>query len=142
LGAAASSNFTNYTNPQYGFSLLYPSSWINEEIAPGANLTFLISFSPPSQVFGESVFVYLVVKNLTGNNASLNQFAEQGISYLKKLPATMSLTEDTNVRTILQSEPTTVAGNTQAHNVVYSEKVSGTLAKIMEIYTVNRDKIR
>jgi hypothetical protein len=26
------SNFMNYTNPQYGFSLLYPSSWVNEEI--------------------------------------------------------------------------------------------------------------
>ena len=56
LGAAADSNFTNYTNPQYGFSLLYPSSWVNEEIPPGANLTFLISFSPPPQILGESVF--------------------------------------------------------------------------------------
>jgi hypothetical protein len=140
LGAAASSNFTNYTNPQYGFSLLYPSSWINEEIAPGANLTFLISFSPPSQVFGESVFVYMAVKNLTGNNASLKQFAEQEISFLERPPAAISLTEDTSVRTILQSEPTTIAGNTPAHKVVYFEKVSGTLSIIMEVYAVNGDK--
>ena len=140
LGATAGSNFTNYTNPQYGFSLLYPSSWINEEIPPGANLTFLISFSPPPQVFGESVFVYIAVKNLTGNNISLKQFAEQEISFLERPPAVTSLTEDTSIRTILQSEPTTIAGNTQAHKVVYSEKVSGTLSKIMEVYAVNGDK--
>jgi hypothetical protein len=140
LGTASGSNFTNYTNPQYGFSLLYPSSWINEEIAPGANLTFLISFSPPSQVFGESVFVYMAVKNLTGNNASLKQFAEQEISFLERPPAAISLTEDTSVRTILQSEPTTIAGNTPAHKVVYFEKVSGTLSIIMEVYAVNGDK--
>ena len=140
LGTASGSNFTNYTNPQYGFSLLYPSSWVNEEIAPGANLTFLISFSPPPQEFGESVFVYMAVKNLTGNNTPLKQFAEQEISFLKRPPAATSLTEDTSVRTILQSEPTTIAGNTQAYKVVYSEKVSGTLSKIMEVYAVNRDK--
>jgi hypothetical protein len=140
LGTASGSNFTNYTNPQYGFSLLYPSSWVNEEIAPGANLTFLISFSPPPQEFGESVFVYMAVKNLTGNNASLKQFAEQEISFLERPPATTSPTEDTTVRTILQSEPATTEGNTQAYKVVYSEKVSGTLSKIMEVYAVNRDK--
>jgi hypothetical protein len=31
VGAAAINNFTTYTNPTYGFSLLYPSEWINEE---------------------------------------------------------------------------------------------------------------
>jgi hypothetical protein len=62
LGAAADSNFTNYTNPQYGFSLLYPSSWVNKEIDPGANLTFLMSFSPPASEFGEFVFVYMAVR--------------------------------------------------------------------------------
>ena len=51
LGAAADSNFTNYTNSQYGFSLLYPTSWVNKEIDPGANLTFLMSFSPPASEF-------------------------------------------------------------------------------------------
>ena len=140
LSTAIDSNFTNYTNPQYGFSLLYPSTWINEEVPPGANLTFLISFSPPPQEFGESVFVYMAVKNLTGNNASLKQFAEQEISFLERPPATTSLTEDTSVRTILQSEPATTEGNTQAYKVVYSEKVSGILSKIMEIYAVNKDK--
>jgi hypothetical protein len=140
LGTTTGSNFINYTNPQYGFSLLYPSSWINEEIAPGANLTFLISFSPPPQEFGESVFVYIAVKNLTGNSTSLKQFAEQEISFLERPPAATSLTEDTSVRTILDSEPTTIAGNTPAQKVVYSEKVSGTLSKIMEVYAVNDDK--
>lgn len=140
LGTASGSNFTNYTNPQFGFSLLYPSSWINEEIAPGANLTFLISFSPPPQEFGESVFVYMAVKNLTGNNTSLKQFAEQEIGFLERPPAATSITEGTSVRTILESEPTTIAGNTPAYKVVYSEKVSGTLSKIMEIYAVNKDK--
>ena len=140
LSTATDSNFTNYTNPQYGFSLLYPSTWINEEVPPGANLTFLISFSPPPQEFGESVFVYMAVKNLTGNNASLKQFAEQEISFLERPPTTTSLTEDTSVRTILQSEPATTEGNTQAYKVVYSEKVSGILSKIMEIYAVNKDK--
>ncbi|HEU4822297.1 MAG TPA: hypothetical protein VFS97_02625 [Nitrososphaeraceae archaeon] len=140
LGTASGSNFTNSTNPQFGFSLLYPSSWINEEIAPGANLTFLMSFSPPPQEFGESVFVYMAVKNLTGNNTSLKQFAEQEISFLERPPAATSITEGTSVRTILESEPTTIAGNTPAYKVVYSEKVSGTLSKIMEIYAVNKDK--
>jgi hypothetical protein len=125
LGATAGSNFTNYTNPRYGFSLLYPSSWINEEIAPGANLTFLISFSLPPQEFGESVFVYMAVKNLTSDNASLKQFAEQEISFLERPPpAATSVTEGSSVRTILQSEPTTIAGNTPAYKVVYSEKVT------------------
>ena len=140
LGTASGSNFTNYTNPRYGFSLLYPSSWINEEVPPGTNLTFLISFSPPPQEFGESVFVYMAVKNLTSDNASLRQFAEQEISFLKRPLAATSFTEDTSVRTILQSEPTTIAGNTQAYKVVYSEKVSGILSKIMEVYAVNKDK--
>jgi hypothetical protein len=140
LGTATGGNFTNYTNPQYGFGLLYPSGWVNEEIAPGANLTFLISFSPPPQEFGESVFVYIAVKNLTGNNVSLKQFAEQEISFLERPPSATSLTEDTGVRTILQSEPITIAGNTQAHKIVYSETVSGTLSKIMEVYAVNRDR--
>jgi hypothetical protein len=140
LGTASGSNFTNYTNPQYGFSLLYPSNWINQEIAPGANLTFLISFSPPPQEFGESVFVYMAVKNLTSDNASLRQFAEQEISFLERPPAATSFTEDTGVRTILQSEPTTIAVNTQAYKVVYSEKVSGLLSKIIEVYAVNKDK--
>jgi hypothetical protein len=140
LGTASGSNFTNYTNPQYGFSLLYPSSWISEEIAPGANLTFLISFSLPPHEFGESVFVYMAVKNLTDNNASLKQFAEQEISFLERPPTATSTTEGTSVRTILKSEPTTIAGNTPAHKVIYSEKVSGTLSKIMEVYAVNRDK--
>jgi hypothetical protein len=143
LGTASGSNFTNYTNytnPQYGFSLLYPSNWINQEIAPGANLTFLISFSPPPQEFGESVFVYMAVKNLTGNNTSLKQFTEQEISFLERPPPATSITEGTSVRTILESEPTTIAGNTPAYKVVYSEKVSGTLSKIMEVYAVNRDK--
>jgi hypothetical protein len=44
------------------------------------------------------------------------------------------------VRRILQSEPITIAGNTQAYKVVYSEKVSGILSKIMEVYAVNKDK--
>jgi len=140
LGTTTGSNFTNYTNPQYGFSLLYPSSWINEEVLPGANLTFLISFSPPPQEFGESVFVYMAVKNLTSDNASLRQFAEQEISFLERPPAATSFREDTSVRRILQSEPTTIAGNTQAYKVVYSEKVSGILSKIMEVYAVNKDK--
>jgi hypothetical protein len=140
LGTASGSNFTNYTNPQYGFSLLYPSNWINQEIAPGANLTFLISFSPPPQEFGESVFVYMAVKNSTGNNTSLKQFTEQEISFLERPPPATSITEGTGVRTILESEPTTIAGNTPAYKVVYAEKVSGTLSKIMEVYAVNRDK--
>lgn len=140
LGATAGSNFTNYTNPQYEFSLLYPSGWVNEEIPPGANLTFLMSFSPPPSEFGEFVFVYMAIKNLTGNNTSLKQFADQEISLLKRPPAMTSPTEDTGARTIFESEPTTIAGNTPAHKVVYSEKVSGTLSKIMEIYTVNGDK--
>ena len=140
LGTASGSNFTNYTNPQYGFSLLYPSNWINQEIAPGANLTFLISFSPPPQEFGESVFVYMAVKNLTGNNTSLKQFTEQEISFLERPPPATSFTEGISVRTILESEPTTIAGNAPAYKVVYSEKVSGTLSKIMEVYAVNRDK--
>ncbi|HEU4445775.1 MAG TPA: hypothetical protein VFR94_13960, partial [Nitrososphaeraceae archaeon] len=71
LGAAADSNFTDYTNPQYGFRLLYPSSWVNKEIDPGTNLTFLMSFSPPASEFGEFVFVYMAVKNLTDKNTSL-----------------------------------------------------------------------
>jgi hypothetical protein len=140
LGTTAGSNFTKYTNPRYGFSLLYPSSWINEEVPPGANLTFLISFSPPPQEFGESVFVYMAIRNLTNDNASLRQFAEQEISFLGRPPAAPSFTEDTGVRTILQSEPTTIAVNTQAYKVVYSEKVSGLLSKIMEVYAVNKDK--
>jgi eukaryotic-like serine/threonine-protein kinase len=140
LGTASGCNFTNYTNPQYGFSLLYPSSWISEEIALGANLTFLISFSLPPHEFGESVFVYMAVKNLTGNNASLKQFAQQEISFLERPPTATSITEGNSVRTILQSEPTTIAGNTPAHKVVYTEEVSGTLSKIMEVYAVNDDK--
>ena len=140
LGAAAGSNFTNYTNPQYGFSLLYPSEWVNEEINPGANLTFLTSFSPPPREFGEFVFVYMAVKNLTDNITSLKQFTDQEISLLKRPPAVTSPTEDTSARTILESEPTAIAGNTSAHKVVYTEKVSGTLSKIMEIYAVNGDK--
>jgi hypothetical protein len=59
---------------------------------------------------------------------------------LKRPPAATSPTEDTSARTILESEPTTIAGNTSAHKVVYTEKVSGTLSKIMEIYAVNEDK--
>jgi hypothetical protein len=137
-GAAADSNFTDYTNPQYGFSLLYPSSWVNKEI--GTNLTFLMSFSPPASEFGEFVFVYMAVKNLTDKNTSLKQFTDQEISLLKRPPAATSPTEDTSARTILESEPTTIAGNTSAHKVVYTEKVSGTLSKIMEIYAVNEDK--
>jgi PsbP-like protein len=140
LGTASGSNFTNYTNPQYGFSLLYPSSWINEEVAPGDNLTFLISFSPPPQEFGESIFVYMAVKNLTGNYTSLKQFAEQEISFLERPTPATSITEGTSVRTILESEPTTIVGNTPAYKVVYSERVSGTLSKIMEVYAVNKDK--
>jgi hypothetical protein len=140
LTASASSNFTYYTNPQYGFGLLYPSGWVNEEIPPGANLTFLVSFNPPPHEFGEFVFVYMAVKNLTGKNTSLKQFIDQEISLLKRPPAMTSPTEDTSVRIILESEPTTIAGNTPAHKVVYTEKVSGTLSKIMEIYAVNGDK--
>jgi hypothetical protein len=139
LGAAADSDFTNYTNPQYGFSLLYPSSWVNKEIDPGANLTFLMSFSPPASEFGEFVFVYMAVKNLTDKSTSLKQFTDQEISLLKR-PAATSPTEDTSARTILESEPTTIAGNTSTHKEVYTEKVSGTLSKIMEIYAVNEDK--
>lgn len=140
LGAAADSNFTDYTNPQYGFHLLYPSSCVNKEIDPGTNLTFLMSFSPPASEFGEFVFVYMAVKNLTDKNTSLKQFTDQEISLLKRPPAATSPTEDTSARTILESEPTTIAGNTSAHKVVYTEKVSGTLSKIMEIYAVNEDK--
>ena len=140
LGAAADTNFTNYTDPQYGFSLLYPSSWVNKEIDPGTNLTFLMSFSPPASEFGEFVFVYMAVKNLTDKSTSLKQFTEQEVSLLKRPPAATSPTEDTSARTILESEPTTIAGNTSAHKVVYTEKVSGTLSKIMEIYAVNEDK--
>lgn len=140
LGAAADSNFTNYTDSQYGFSLPYPTSWVNKEIDPGTNLTFLMSFSPPASEFGEFVFVYMAVKNLTDKSTSLKQFTDQEISLLKRPPAATSPTEDTSARTILESEPTTIAGNTSAHKVVYTEKVSGTLSKIMEIYAVNEDK--
>jgi hypothetical protein len=140
LGAASGSNFTAYTNPIYGFSLLYPSDWINEEIAPGANLTFLISFHPPPREFGESVEVYVAVKNLTDRNTLLKEFTEAEISFLEK-PPTPAAGGDSTVRTILESEPISIAaGNTQAHKVVYSDKVSGTLSKIMEIYAVNGDK--
>lgn len=140
LLGASSSNFTNYTNPQHGFSLLYPSNWVNEEIPPGANLTYLISFNPPANEIGEFVFVYVAVKNLTNNNTSLEQFADQEISLLKRPPAVTSPTEDTSARTILESGPATVAGNTSAYKVVYTEKVSGTLSKIMETYAVKGNK--
>ena len=134
----AGSNFTNYTNPKYGFSLLYPITWVNEEIDPGPNLTFLMTFDPPASEFGESVFFYIAVKNLTDNNTSLKQFTDQEISMLKR-PAVFP-TEDTGAKLILESQPITTAGKIQAHKVVYTEKVSGTLSKIMEIYAVNRDK--
>jgi hypothetical protein len=140
LGEASGSNFTNYTNPKYGFSLLYPSNWVNEEIPPGANLTFLMSFNPPASEIGEFVFVYVAVKNLTNNNTSLKQFADQEISLLKRPPAVTSPTEDTSAKTILESGPATIAGNTSAHKVVYTEKISGSLSKIMEVYTVKGDK--
>jgi hypothetical protein len=140
LGEASGSNFTDYTSLQFGFSLLYPSSWVNEEIPPGANLTYLTSFNPPASEIGEFVFVYMAVKNLTNNNTSLKQFADQEISLLKRPPAETSPTEDTSARTILESGPATIAGNTSAHKVVYTEKISGSLSKIMEIYTVNGNK--
>jgi eukaryotic-like serine/threonine-protein kinase len=135
----AGSNFTNYTNPKYGFSLLYPIAWVNEEIDPGLNLTFLMTFDPPASEFGEFVFFYIAVKNLT-DDTSLKQFTDQEISMLKRPPAAAFPTEDTGAKLILESQPTTIAGNMQAHKVVYIEKVSGTLSKIMEIYAVNRDK--
>ncbi|HEU4443559.1 MAG TPA: hypothetical protein VFR94_02680 [Nitrososphaeraceae archaeon] len=135
----AGSNFTNYTNPKYGFSLLYPIEWVNEEIDPGLNLTFLMTFDPPPSEFGEFVFFYIAVKNLT-NNTSLKQFTDQEIGMLKRPPAATSPTEDTGAKLILKSQPTTIAGNMQAHKVIYIEKVSGTLSKITEIYAVNRDK--
>jgi hypothetical protein len=140
LGEASGSNFTNYTNPTYGFSLLYPSNWVNEEIPPGTNLTYLTSFNPPASEIGEFVFVYVAVKNLTNNNISLKQFADQETSLLKSPPAETSPTEDTSARTILESGPATIAGNTSAHKVVYTEKISGSLSKIMEIYTVKGNK--
>jgi hypothetical protein len=139
LGEASGSNFTNYKNPEYGFSLLYPSNWINGEILPGANLTYLTAFNPPASEIGEFVFVYVAVKNLTNNNnnnTSLEQFADQEISLLKRPPAVTSPTEDTSARTILESGPATIAGNTSAHKVVYTEKISGSLSKIMEVYAV------
>jgi eukaryotic-like serine/threonine-protein kinase len=136
LSAASGSNFNNYTSPQFGFSLLYPSGWVNEEILPGANLTFLMSFNPPPSEFGEFVTTYMAVKNLTGNNTSLEKFTDQEISLLKS-PPVVPTTEDSSVRTILESEPISIAGNIPAHKVVYTEKISGALSKIMEIYTVN-----
>lgn len=117
--------------------MLYPSEWINEEINPGVNLTFLISFNPPPTEFGESIFVYMAIKNLTDKNASLKDFAEAEINFLNSPPSATSPTADTSARTILESEPDYIAGNTQAHKVVYSEKVSGTISRIMEIYFVN-----
>jgi PsbP len=140
LGEASGSNFTDYTSPQFGFSLLYPSNWVNEEIPPGANLIYLTSFNPPASEIGEFVFVYMAVKNLTNNNTTLKHFADQEISLLKRLPAETSPTEDTSARTILESGPATIAGNTSAHKVVYTEKISGSLSKIMEIYTVKGNK--
>jgi hypothetical protein len=119
LGAASGSNFTNYTSPQFGFSLLYPSGWVNEEIPSGANLTFLMSFNPPPSEFGEFVTTYMAVKNLTGNNTSLEKFTVQEISLLKS-PPVVTATADSSARTILESEPITIA-----------------LSKIMEIYIVN-----
>jgi eukaryotic-like serine/threonine-protein kinase len=136
LGAASGSNFTNYTSPQFGFSLLYPSGWVNEEIPPGANLTFLMSFNPPPSEFGEFVTTYMAVKNLTGNNTSLEKFTVQEISLLKS-PPVVTATADSSARTILESEPITIAGNILAHKIVYTEKISGALSKIMEIYIVN-----
>jgi hypothetical protein len=41
-----------------------------------------------------------------------------------------------SARTILESEPITIAGNIPAHKSVYTEKISGALSKIMEIYIV------
>ena len=140
LGTASDSIFTNYLNPQYGFSLLYPTEWIKEEINPGANLIFLMSFGLPDGEFGEFVFIYMAVKNLTSNNTSLEQFADQEINLLKLPPVVTSPTEDTNARTILESGPTTIEGNTPAYRVVYTEKVSGTLSKIMELYAVQGNK--
>ena len=136
---AMSNNFTTYTNPAYTFSLLYPSEWINEEINPGVNLTFLISFNPPPTEFGESILVYMAGKNLTDKNASLKDFAEAEINFLNSPPSATSPTVDTSARTILESEPDYIAGNSPAHKVVYSEKISGTISKIMEIYAVNGD---
>ena len=123
LGAASGSNFTNYTSPQFGFSLLYPSGWVNEEIPPGANLTFLMSFNPPPSEFGEFV-------------TTLEKFTDQETSLLKS-PPVVTATEDSSARTILESEPITIAGNIPAHKVVYTEKISGALSKIMEIYIVS-----
>jgi hypothetical protein len=120
---ATSNNFTTYTNPAYTFSLLYPSERINKEINPGVNLTFLTSFNPPPTEFGESIFVYMAGKNLTDKNASLNDFAEAEINFLNSPPSATSPTADTSARTILESEPDYIAGNSPAHKVVYSEKI-------------------
>ncbi len=139
MSSASDGNFTAYTNPEYGFSLLYPLGWINDTIVidPRANISFLSSFSTPPQELGESAVVYLAVKDLTGNNnTSLQQFVDKEIDLLNAT----SPTEDTSSRTILQSEPTSISGNTQAYRVVYSEKASGNLSKVMEIYTVIGDK--
>jgi hypothetical protein len=87
------------------------------------HLTFLISFNPPPTEFGEFIFVYMAIKNLIDNNASLKDFAEAEINFLNSPPSATSPTTDTSARTILESEPDYIAGNTQAQGSIFRESL-------------------
>jgi hypothetical protein len=113
----AQTEFLNYENKDFGFSIKYPSDWTKEEesTSESSNVNVVVSFVKQngSQLQTEAD-LYIRTEDFLGKNIALEEFAQLQKAYTSSLLAVSSF-----------NESKTVIGNKSAWQIEYDFKGIG-----------------
>jgi hypothetical protein len=99
---AITEQLCTYENPYLGIKMQYPSSWLKEENATDNSIRF-------SSPLNDALFTVIGYSNV--QNRPLNEIVDSMIENMRQnLPDF----------TLIESRPTTIAGNNSAYTVVFS----------------------
>ena len=125
------SDFLLYENPTLGIKIQYPADWEQKKVQSDGNVTFISPLENHSDMYRDNVIITTksVLKNIT-----LNDYASTFINELNK--------NSTDFK-IIEEIPTTLAGNTTAYKIVFTNTKDGQehRLKIMVVLAIKNDKI-
>jgi eukaryotic-like serine/threonine-protein kinase len=136
--SASDKNLETYENANYGFKIMYPSSWEKLEFSGGieeSGRSIVVRFLSPAEGVSDSFREYLIIevdKNIQSNKIRLDQYVESHIDSLRRSLQGFNVNE-LNI--------TSVTHNPE-EKVVYSyrDPVIGT-AKTMEVWITSPNRL-
>jgi uncharacterized protein (DUF1330 family) len=139
-------NFTNpsfrtYTNPSFGISLQYPSTWAAIELKtsiskiPSGSLALLLpALENSSDTYREKILVSL--QDLGSKNMTLDEYTQRSIN------AYLNQSNNNKIHIIESSTAATTLSGNPAHKIVFTESFVGHHLKKMQIWSiVNSNKV-